>query len=464
MVFSSLIFIYFFLPVSLLGYFLMPSMKGKNFILLLFSLLFYAWGEPIWITLLLFSSIVNYFMALYISNHKGSGRSKLALLVSICINIGLLMTFKYADFFVDNTNWLFGTSFTKPGITLPLGISFYTFLSLSYTLDVHRGHISVQKSFLNFMVYVTMFPHLVAGPIVRYSEIQDTINNRKTSWSQAWSGINRFCLGLFKKVVIANTASILVEKYLEIQFTNLSSPEAWFGITLFSIQIYFDFSGYSDMAIGLGRIFGFNFLENFRHPYAATSVGDFYKRWHMSLGRFFRDYVYIPLGGNRKFQLRNIFIVWLLTGFWHGASWNFVLWGAFFGCCMIFEKLLERVLKVTPRIFKHGYTLILIVFSRAIFYYVDFDKLKTFVKTLFSSEYPVSMNLKNDLFGYLYFFLTVIILCIPWNEIFNAEHKVYKRASKFYLYGAPVINVLLLVLGTILLIDDTYNPFIYFRF
>ncbi len=464
MVFSSLIFIYFFLPVSLLGYFLIPSMKGKNFILLIFSLLFYAWGEPIWITLLLFSSIVNYFMALYISNHRGSAQSKLALLVSICINIGLLMTFKYADFFVDNTNWLFGTAFTKPGITLPLGISFYTFLSLSYTLDVYRGHISVQKSFLNFMVYVTMFPHLVAGPIVRYSEIQDTINNRKTSWNMVWSGVNRFCLGLFKKVVIANTASILVEKYLEVQFTNLSSPEAWFGITLFSIQIYFDFSGYSDMAIGLGRIFGFNFLENFKHPYAATSVGDFYKRWHMSLGRFFRDYVYIPLGGNRKFQLRNIFIVWLLTGFWHGASWNFVLWGAFFGCCMIFEKLLERVLKVTPRIFKHSYTLILIVFSRAIFYYVDFEKLKTFTKTLFSSEYPVSMNLKNDLYGYLFFFITVILLCIPWNEIFKEEHKVYKRASKFYFYGAPVINILLLLLGTVLLIDDTYNPFIYFRF
>jgi len=464
MVFSSLIFIYFFLPVSLLAYFLIPSMRGKNFILLIFSLLFYAWGEPIWITLLLFSSIVNYFMALFISNHRGSARSKLALLVSICINIGLLMTFKYADFFVDNTNWLFGTAFTKPGITLPLGISFYTFLSLSYTLDVHRGHISVQKSFLNFMVYVTMFPHLVAGPIVRYSEIQDTINNRKTSWNQAWSGINRFCLGLFKKVVIANTASILVEKYLEVQFTNLSSPEAWFGITLFSIQIYFDFSGYSDMAIGLGRIFGFNFLENFKHPYAATSVGDFYKRWHMSLGRFFRDYVYIPLGGNRKFQLRNIFIVWLLTGFWHGASWNFVLWGAFFGCCMILEKLLQRVLNVTPRVLKHSYTLILIVFSRAIFYYVDFEKLKTFTKTLFSSEYPVSMNLKNDLLGYIFFFVTVIILCIPWNEIFKEEHRLYKRASRFYFYGAPVINILLILLGTVLLIDDTYNPFIYFRF
>jgi alginate O-acetyltransferase complex protein AlgI len=211
------------------------------------------------------------------------------------------------------------------------------------------------------MVYVSMFPHLVAGPIVRYSEIEDTINQRTTSLSQAWSGINRFCLGLFKKVVIANTASILVEKYLEVQFSELSSPEAWFGITLFSIQIYFDFSGYSDMAIGLGRIFGFNFLENFRHPYAATSVGDFYKRWHMSLGRFFRDYVYIPLGGNRNKQLRNIMIVWLLTGFWHGASWNFVLWGGFFGCFMIIEKLLEKPLKVTPRIFKHSYTLILII-------------------------------------------------------------------------------------------------------
>jgi alginate O-acetyltransferase complex protein AlgI len=374
------------------------------------------------------------------------------------------MTFKYADFFVDNTNWLLGTSFTKPGITLPLGISFYTFLSLSYTLDVHRGHIQVQRSFLNFMVYVTMFPHLVAGPIVRYSEIQDTINNRKSTWNDAWIGINRFCLGLFKKVVIANTASILVEKYLDVQFMNLSSPEAWFGITLFSIQIYFDFSGYSDMAIGLGRIFGFHFLENFRHPYAATSVGDFYKRWHMSLGRFFRDYVYIPLGGNRKFQLRNIFIVWLLTGFWHGASWNFVLWGAFFGCCMILEKLLERFLKVTPRFFKHSYTLILIVFSRAIFYYVDFEKLKTFVKTLFSSEYPVSINLKNDLLGYAFFFITVIILCIPWDEIFNEESRVRRQANKFYFFGAPVINIILLLLGTVLLIDDTYNPFIYFRF
>lgn len=464
MVFSSLIFIFFFLPLSLFAYFLVPSMKGKNFIVLIFSLLFYAWGEPIWIILLLFSSIVNYFMALYISSHRGNFQSKIALIVSIAINIGLLMTFKYADFFVDNTNWLFGTAFTKPGITLPLGISFYTFLSLSYTLDVHRGHIQVQKSFLNFMVYVTMFPHLVAGPIVRYSEIQDTINHRKTSWSMVWSGVNRFCLGLFKKVVIANTASILVEKYLDMQFTNLSSPEAWFGITLFSIQIYFDFSGYSDMAIGLGRILGFNFLENFKHPYAATSVGDFYKRWHMSLGRFFRDYVYIPLGGNRKFQLRNIMIVWLLTGFWHGASWNFVLWGAFFGCCMILEKILQRVLNITPRFFKHSYTLILIIFSRAIFYYVDFEKLKTFIKTLFHSEFPVSINLKNDLLGYLFYFIVVVLLCIPWNEIFNAEHKVHKRATKFYFYFAPVINILFLLLGTVLLIDDTYNPFIYFRF
>jgi len=464
MVFSSLIFIYFFLPASLLVYFLIPSMTWKNIILLLFSLLFYSWGEPIWLTLLLFSSALNYGVSIWMNQSKGKPQAKLALVLGIVLNLSLLMTFKYADFFVENTNWIFGTAFTKPGITLPLGISFYTFLALSYLLDVYRGHSQVQRNILNFMVYVSMFPHLVAGPIVRYSEIENAIHFRKTTLSLAWSGVNRFCLGLFKKVVIANTASILVEKYLDVQFLTLSSPEAWFGITLFSIQIYFDFSGYSDMAIGLGRLFGFEFHENFNHPYAATSVGDFYKRWHMSLGRFFRNYVYIPLGGNRSNQLRNIFIVWLLTGFWHGASWNFVLWGAFFGCCMILEKLLERPLQATPRIFKHSYTLLLIVFSRAIFYYVDFEKLKSFVVTLFHSEHAVSMNLKNDLVGYMFFFATAIAFCIPWSEMFTSQSKIATWSNRIYFYAAPVINLVFLALGTILLIDDTYNPFIYFRF
>jgi alginate O-acetyltransferase complex protein AlgI len=264
--------------------------------------------------------------------------------------------------------------------------------------------------------------------------------------------------------MIANTAGELVNKYLENGFNDLSSPEAWFGITLFSIQIYFDFSGYSDMAIGLGRMFGFHYDENFKHPYAAISVGDFYRRWHISLGKFFRDYVYIPLGGNRKMQLRNIMIVWLLTGLWHGASWNFVLWGFYFGCFMIIEKLLEKMLKKTPRIIRHCYTLFLIIFSRAIFYFVDFTQLKQFIVKLFNNPMPVNDAFYNDLYSHLFWFILVIILCIPWDEVFKPEHYLRKKTELFYAYAQPVINGLLLILCITFLIDSTYNPFIYFRF
>jgi alginate O-acetyltransferase complex protein AlgI len=374
------------------------------------------------------------------------------------------MTFKYADFFTLNFNYLFGTDVPLPGISLPIGISFYTFQTLSYSIDVYRNEVPVQRNFLNYMVYVSMFPQLVAGPIVRYSEVVGAINDRKTDWELIRSGINRFCLGLFKKVFLANTASILVEKYLEYRFDILSSPEAWFGIFMFSIQIYFDFSGYSDMAIGMGRIFGFKFLENFRHPYAASSVAEFYQRWHMSLGRFFRDYVYIPLGGNRSYQERNIMIVWLLTGFWHGASWNFVLWGGFFGCFMILEKWFAKPLNYTPRIFKHFYTLILIIFSRAIFYFVDSEKLKTFIVNLFNSPNSIGDGFIADLYGYLFYFIIVIIFCIPWNEIYPDKSRIYRLCDKFYRNSSLAINLFLLVLSTMMLADNTYNPFIYFRF
>ncbi|MFM7106945.1 MAG: MBOAT family O-acyltransferase [Flavobacteriales bacterium] len=374
------------------------------------------------------------------------------------------MTFKYADFFTSNFNFLFGTEVPLPGITLPIGISFYTFQTLSYSIDVYRNEVPVQRNFINYMVYVSMFPQLVAGPIVRYSEVVGSIQDRKSDWSLIQSGINRFCLGLFKKAFLANTASILVEKYLEFKFDNLSSPEAWFGIAMFSVQIYFDFSGYSDMAIGMGRIFGFQFLENFRHPYAAVSVADFYKRWHMSLGRFFRDYVYIPLGGNRKYQERNIMVVWLLTGFWHGASWNFVLWGGFFGCFMILEKWLTTPLSYVPRFLKHSYTLILIVFSRAIFYFVDFEKLKLMLTNLFYSTHSVGEGFAGDIYGYLFYFVLVILFCIPWNEIYSHSHPLYIKADKSYRFISPIINITLLSLSTIMLADDTYNPFIYFRF
>jgi alginate O-acetyltransferase complex protein AlgI len=277
-------------------------------------------------------------------------------------------------------------------------------------------------------------------------------------------GVTRFCLGLFKKVVIANVAGELVNKYLEVGFNDLSSYEAWFGITMFSIQLYFDFSGYSDMAIGLGKLFGFEYDENFRHPYAAQSVGDFYRRWHISLGKFFRDYVYIPLGGNRSNQLRNIMIVWLLTGFWHGASWNFVLWGFYFGCFMIIEKLLDKVLKKTPRILRHTYTLILIVFSRAIFYFLDFEKLKIFVVNLFYSKNPVRDSFMTDALEHIFWFGLVIIFCIPWDEVFKPESKVRITANNTFNVVKPAVNIALLFLATLLLVNSTYNPFLYFRF
>jgi alginate O-acetyltransferase complex protein AlgI len=464
MVFSSLLFLYFFLPASIILYFLAPGMRMKNLVLLIFSLIFYAWGEPVWIILLLISSVVDFFLGTFIDKYRGRKASSWLLGASVLVNLSLLMTFKYADFFTFNFNYIFGTSLPLPGITLPIGISFYTFQTLSYSIDVYRNQIPVQRSFLNYMVYVSMFPQLVAGPIVRYSEVVGDIDKRSSTWPSIMSGANRFCLGLFKKVFIANTASILVDKYLELQFFHLSSPEAWFGIVMFSVQIYFDFSGYSDMAIGMGRIFGFHFLENFKHPYAAISVADFYKRWHMSLGRFFRDYVYIPLGGNRRHQYRNIMVVWLLTGFWHGASWNFVLWGAFFGCFMIIEKWLEKPLERTPRLLRHTYTLILIVFSRAIFYFVDFEDLKFMLVNLFHSSNAVGVGFMGDLTGYAYFFILVIMFCIPWNELYPPETRMHQLAARFYNFSAPAINVVFILLCTVMLADSTYNPFIYFRF
>jgi alginate O-acetyltransferase complex protein AlgI len=305
---------------------------------------------------------------------------------------------------------------------------------------------------------------LVAGPIVRYKDISEQVNSRTVNWKNISDGISRFCLGLFKKVVIANVAGVLVKKYLDVEFNDISSIEGWFGITMFSIQLYFDFSGYSDMAIGLAKLFGFHFDENFKHPYAAISVGDFYRRWHISLGKFFRDYVYIPLGGNRKNQLRNIMVVWLLTGIWHGASWNFALWGFYFGCLMIIEKLLDKYLSKTPRIIRHIYTLILIVFSRAIFYFTDLEKLKIFVANLFNSKKPVGIGFTTDLTEHLYWFILVVIFCIPWNEIYPKESNVYIQSGKIYSISKPVLNIALLFLATLLLVNSTYNPFLYTRF
>jgi alginate O-acetyltransferase complex protein AlgI len=413
---------------------------------------------------MLFSSLFDYGNGLLIEKWHGTNKAKIMLWVSIIGNLALLMSFKYGGFIWENINAIVALPFDKPTNTLPIGISFYTFQTISYCVDVYRGEVKAQKNLLNFMLFVSVFHQLVAGPIVRYQLIAGQLEKRSVNWEDISIGINRFCFGLFKKVIIANVAGELVQKYLENGFNDLSSAEAWFGIIMFSIQIYFDFSGYSDMAIGLGRMFGFHYGENFRHPYAAISVADFYKRWHISLGTFFRDYVYIPLGGNRKYQLRNIMIVWLLTGFWHGASWNFVLWGFYFGCFMIIEKLLEKYLAKTPRVLRHLYTLILIVFSRAIFYFVDFTQLKAFVVKLFVSSNSMSAGFITDLTEHVFWFVLVVLLCIPWDEIYKKDSKVYLRASSWNHYARPFLNVALLFLSTVMLVDATYNPFIYFRF
>ncbi|MFZ9754944.1 MAG: MBOAT family O-acyltransferase, partial [Bacteroidia bacterium] len=366
--------------------------------LLLFSYLFYAWGEPFWVLLLAFSSVFDYANGLLIAKFRGTWKAKAVMVGSVLVNFGMLAAFKYGGFIYDNINLLISLPFPRPEVDLPIGISFYTFQTVSYTLDVYRNEVKAQKNFVAFMMFVSMFPQLVAGPIERYNAVESQLLQRDFNWDRIWSGVNRFAFGLFKKVFVANATGALVAKYLEGSLMNLTAPDAWIGIALFSIQLYFDFSGYSDMAIGLARMFGFELEENFRHPYAAISVADFYRRWHISLGRFFRDYVYIPLGGNRRMQDRNIFVVWALTGLWHGASWNFVMWGLYFGVFMLIEKYSMPVLNKTPRVLKHIYTLILIVFSRSIFYYVDFGQLKEFWRHLFYGRSYLSEAMVMDLY------------------------------------------------------------------
>lgn len=413
---------------------------------------------------MIFTAFFDYSTGIFIEKHRGTPWAKIGLIGSIVVNIGLLVAYKYGGFIYDNLSYLFPLPFDRPRNTLPVGISFYTFMVISYVVDIYRGEIKAQRNPINFLMFISLFQHLVAGPIVRYSQIAEQVEKRTIDWNRFSEGITRFCVGLFKKVAIANVAGVLVDKYLNTQLYSLSSYEAWFGIIMFSIQLYFDFSGYSDMAIGLAKLFGFDFHENFRHPYAANSVGDFYRRWHISLGKFFRDYVYIPLGGNRKHQDRNIFIVWFLTGFWHGANWNFALWGSYFGVLMVLEKHLKFLLDKTPRIFKHGYTLVLIVFSRAIFYFVDFNKLSYFVPTLFHSTHAVNPGFLSDLTTHLFWFILVIILCIPWDEMYETGHPLRTKVTTTYSYIRPVANLAFLVISTMLLVNATFNPFLYTRF
>jgi alginate O-acetyltransferase complex protein AlgI len=475
MVFASLLFLFIFLPLNLIIYYSTKNPTLRNWVLIIFSLIFYGWGEPIWISLLILSSMFDWGNALFIQKHRGTKWAKIGVVVTLIFNLGLLATFKYDKFIVENVNSLLGTSFTAPGYALPIGISFYTFHTISYVVDVYRGDIKAQKSFPNFLMYVSLYSSLVAGPIIRYAHVEKEIYGRKENLKDFSLGLSRFCIGLFKKVIIANVAAELVKKYMGdnqhpltmADLSGLSSLGAWVGLIMFAIQIYFDFSGYSDMAIGLGRMFGFHFRENFEYPYIAKSISEFWRRWHISLGSIFRDYVYIPLGGNKKHVYLNLLIVWFLTGMWHGPSWNFIFWGLYFFIFIALEKaFLLKALEKIPAFFSHVYALAIIIPGWVIFYFTDTNMLIAYVKKLFSFKTGPDGNTEviNTITTHLFWLIVAITLCMP------VYHKVKawidKKSTRVNVYDGLTIgfNVLLLFLCIAQLVGKSYNPFIYFRF
>ena len=462
MVFSSLVFLCVFLPAVLLVYNFSKNVTYKNAVLVLASLVFYAWGEPVWVVLLIFSSLVDYVNGLIIDRHYGTRKAAAALVCSLVINLGLLVIFKYSAFLADSIGALLHVYIPAPRVTLPIGISFYTFQTLSYTIDMYRGKTKVQKSLLRFMTYVSMFPQLVAGPIVRYTDISYELRRRKTTACDFAEGAKRFTAGLCKKVLLANNAGNTAEMLLSAPVATTAS--SWLGIIMYTFQIYFDFSGYSDMAIGLGRMLGFHFNENFDYPYISKNITEFWRRWHISLGRFFRDYVYIPLGGNRCRQVRNIIIVWLLTGLWHGASWNFVIWGGFYGLLLLIEKFpLRKIIGKIPSPFCHIYTMFFVIIGWGIFYFTDFNGLLMFFRHAFGIGCDLyDLATVSALYSNLWLILLCVIASTPIPKVIFGH--LCKKSPKFAAIAEPAAVAAGFALCFVMLVGQTYNPFLYFRF
>lgn len=467
MVFSSLTFLMLFLPAVLLIYFAVPR-QGKNALLFIFSLLFYAWGEPIYVGLMIFSTVLDYTCGWLVEKYRGTSKQKIGLLISVFTNLGLLFFFKYTDFFIGTINTVFGTDIAMLNLPLPIGISFYTFQTMSYTIDVYRGDAKVQKNILSFGAYVSLFPQLIAGPIVRYQDVADQLNERTHSFDRFGDGVKRFVTGLGKKVLLANNIGLLWDAISKTAAENLTTLAAWLGIIAFAFQIYFDFSGYSDMAIGLGKMFGFDFLENFNYPYTSKSVTEFWRRWHISLGTWFRDYIYIPLGGNRKglpIQIRNIAIVWLLTGFWHGASWNYVLWGVFYGLLLTAEKLfLLKWLKKAPAFVGHIYTMFAVLFGWVLFAFEDFGKGVAFLKTMFGGGSGfISNSTLYQILSYLPLLIVCLVAATPLAK--KIYGKLSCKAGEVVLLTVDSVRIAgIMLLSIAYLISGSYNPFLYFRF
>jgi len=466
MVFSSILFLFMYLPVVLGVYYIVPR-KWRNPWLLFSNLVFYGWGEPVYIALMLFSMIFNFIGGKYVGKYRAvdKKKSKTILVFVIIVNLGMLAFFKYYNLFVNTLDIIPGLDISTLNIALPIGISFYTFQKMSYSIDIYRGDSDAQKSFISFGTFVSLFPQLIAGPIVRYKDIASQLNFRARSAEQFASGVRRITIGLAKKVLIANNIGKLWDTYSIMASSDLSVVGSWLGIIAFSLQIYFDFSGYSDMAIGLGRMLGFEFLENFNYPYISKSVTEFWRRWHISLGSWFRDYVYIPLGGNRKGkyrQLLNITIVWALTGFWHGASWTFMLWGLYYAAFLIFEKLfwLEKLEKA-PKFVGHFYTVLVAVCGWVLFQLSSLAKCGVYYKAMFGFGDGGFIRPVDGFYAasFAVVFAIAIIACTPL-----AKNLYNKLSEKAQAVTTPILIVLGLVVCTGYLVDATYNPFLYFRF
>ena len=485
MVFSSLEFLFYFLPVVLGVYFLVPRGRGcqwRNLVLLVFSLGFYAWGEPVYVLLMIFSILMDYGLGRWIEREKSrhGGRPRLILAVSVALNLALLGFFKYTDFLIGTVSSLTGAGIPLLNLPLPIGISFYTFQAMSYLIDLYRGDVEVQRSPLDFGTYVSLFPQLIAGPIVRIRTVAEELRFRQESYEDFAAGVRRFTVGLCKKVLLANTVGEIWNKVSGMEVEGLPVLTAWIGLAAFTFQIYFDFSGYSDMAIGLGRMFGFHFLENFNYPYVSQSITEFWRRWHISLSTWFREYVYIPLGGNRKGllkQVRNILIVWLLTGVWHGAGWNFVVWGLYFGAILMVEKwFLLRWLEKLPGFVRHLYTMLLVMLGWGIFAFDSLSEGLRYIGTLFGGSGGPLWDGNALYLAYTSAVLLVLLILgstgLPSRLVSRAVCRLEgPNGSGGTAAGRTLLTVgefSLIAAGMVLsvayLVDASYNPFLYFRF
>ncbi len=470
MLFSSLTFLYIFLPILCILYFVIKNSIWRRVILTVFSLIFYSWGEPIFVVLMIGSVAVNYLSGLFIGKTEDRVKKKAYMIISVALNLCILGIFKYIPMIVSTLNILPFISLSVPNIPLPLGISFYTFQAMSYMIDVYRGDTPYQKSFLSLLLYVSFFPQLIAGPIVRYKDIAEQIPDRTADIDSIFDGIYRFSVGLSKKIILANPCGEAAETLLGMTVSE-SVIGKWVGVLFFALQIYFDFSGYSDMAIGLGLIFGFRFKENFNYPYMSRSATEFWRRWHISLGTFFRDYIYIPLGGNRKRWFFNVFAVWFLTGLWHGASWNFVVWGLYYACLLIIEKkLLFKLWEKLPRllsiILQYIYTAFITLIGWTVFYFTDFNALFSSLAAMFGAS-DVALN---DLFvnsvikDNMVLLTFALIFAFPLPGLLCSEIGKLTKNESVSIVAKTVFVIASFFVSSAMLAGNSYNPFLYFRF